>query len=454
MRVAAVLAVFATAVLLTTAASGSRRGSYVPPPGDCCPQWSPNGTQIVFTTGRADSTGSPSVGVVDTAGGPDRFVPGIPVGTRSPDWTQVAYVRFANGVASLTVAKVDGSGEHVVATVRGDRDWTWSPDSTRLAFVAPDGSLGLVGADGAGRLTLAHADTAMPAWSPGGTRIAYVSGDELHVVDAAGGNDTVVAHGTVRDPRWAPDGTRLSFGRGDDVVVVRIGGSERAYPAGSSIVDIGWLPNGSGLLYLDARDRITRLDPPSAQRHVLAVGAQAALSPDGARIAFEAGAECRDRVGVYVVRTDGRGLRRLTNSCTITGTPGPDVLHADFSRVVLGLGGNDRLYADDTYYFFDGNTLVGGPGNDRLVGGFARDTLDGGPGDDVLTGGGSADVLIGGPGNDHIAGGGGGDTIYARDGQRDRISCGKNGYGKAGRDVVYADRVDVVASDCEVVRRR
>jgi hypothetical protein len=44
-------------------------------------------------------------------------------------------------------------------------------------------------------------------------------------------------------------------------------------------------------------------------------------------------------------------------------------------------------------------------------------------------------------------------VIHAADGQRDWIGCGPSGYGKAGRDIVYADRADVVASDCGIVHR-
>ncbi len=84
---------------------------------------------------------------------------------------------------------------------------------------------------------------------------------------------------------------------------------------------------------------------------------------------------------------------------TLTGTAGPDVLR--------GLGGDDRLF--------------GGRGNDRLDGGRGKDVLSGGAGDD---------------------------TILARDKTRDVISCG------SGRDLVTADRIDVVARDCETVRRR
>ena len=132
------------------------------------------------------------------------------------------------------------------------------------------------------------------------------------------------------------------------------------------------------------------------------------------------------------------------------------MLHGSFSQVVVGLDGDDTLYADDTYYFSDGDTLYGGPGNDTLDGGFARDILYGGPGNDTLFGGASKDVLVGGAGNDHIYGGGGNDTIGAQDGERDWIACGTNGPGSGVRDhdIVYADRIDKVARDCEVVHRR
>jgi Ca2+-binding RTX toxin-like protein len=130
------------------------------------------------------------------------------------------------------------------------------------------------------------------------------------------------------------------------------------------------------------------------------------------------------------------------------------VAHADAARcrapisTAIGLAGNDTLYADDTNGL-DGNTLLGGPGNDQLLGGVGLDTLYGGPGNDNLSGGGSADLLVGGSGHDHIDGGRGNDTIQARDGQRDWISCGPG-----RRDNVFADRVDVIATDCELVHKR
>jgi Ca2+-binding RTX toxin-like protein len=64
--------------------------------------------------------------------------------------------------------------------------------------------------------------------------------------------------------------------------------------------------------------------------------------------------------------------------------------------------------------------------------------LNGGAGNDILYGGPGADLIFGGPGND---------TIHAVDGVDDTIDCGP------ARDIVYADRHDKVAKNCEVVHR-
>ena len=117
----------------------------------------------------------------------------------------------------------------------------------------------------------------------------------------------------------------------------------------------------------------------------------------------------------------------------ISGTPRGDVLR--------GLSGNDRIH--------------GRGGRDRLFGDRGKDRLYGGTGNDVLRGGLHADRLVGDGGADLLRGGKGDDTIRARDGRRDRISCG------SGRDRATLDSRDLIldATDarpdgrCEVVRR-
>ncbi len=436
-------------------------GSYYGPHGDIRPQWSPNGTQIVFSTIRGPS--NLTVGVTSPLGGGDQLIPGIPDGVRSPDWTHVAFGREIGIDNWIIVSRVDGTDEHQIEET-GDWSYvTWSPDSKRVAVAGADG-LVVSAVDGSGREVIVHGSVAAPSWSPTGDRIAYIHATPhsggIFVVSPTGAGETELSRGSgpLGRPVWSPDGTRVAFWTSDLtsgwVSVAAVGGATRTFevPDAATNVPLVWTPDGRAVL-ASGRNGLVRIDLAGGRRRTLVGIDNAVFSPNGSLIAYSAGGECRDRLGIYVARPDGSDRRRVSNSCRIVGTAGPDVLHADWSRVVLGLAGDDTLYADDTYYYFDGDTLYGGPGNDTLIGGSGEDILYGGPGDDTLTGGPSNDILNGGPGHDHIDGGGGGDTIYAVDGQRDWISCGKNGYGKNGRDTVYADRVDVVASDCEIVHR-
>ncbi|HEU5035894.1 MAG TPA: Ig-like domain-containing protein [Nocardioides sp.] len=85
-----------------------------------------------------------------------------------------------------------------------------------------------------------------------------------------------------------------------------------------------------------------------------------------------------------------------TDRCTVTGTPGDDVLTGTPGRdVVCGRGGDDVLQGlggDDV--------LRGGAGDDVLRGGAGDDRLEGGTGADRLVGGAGHDRLLGGPGKD------------------------------------------------------
>ncbi len=94
-------------------------------------------------------------------------------------------------------------------------------------------------------------------------------------------------------------------------------------------------------------------------------------------------------------------------------------------------------------------TVVGTPGDDRLVGTPRADTISGLEGKDTLFGAAGSDFLDGGPGRDLLDGGTGDDRIAAQyDGSRDTVRCG------SGLDVVNADLLDAVATDCELVGLR
>jgi Ca2+-binding RTX toxin-like protein len=121
------------------------------------------------------------------------------------------------------------------------------------------------------------------------------------------------------------------------------------------------------------------------------------------------------------------------------GTHGPDTLRGTNGADNLsGKGGNDRL--------------ISLAGNDKLSGGPGHDYIDGGPGSDAVSGGEGRDFLFDTAegvrtSSDSLSGGDASDWLLPRDvpAGKDEVSCG------SGTDVVFADRADVIAEDCEEV---
>src|SRR5207253_5044031 len=79
--------------------------------------------------------------------------------------------------------------------------------------------------------------------------------------------------------------------------------------------------------------------------------------------------------------------------------------------IVAGLDGADDIQIAAGVLFQ--SVLYGGPGNDRLKGGGARNIELGCDGNDTLNAGNLGDLLIGGLGSDRIVGGNGNDILVA-----------------------------------------
>jgi Ca2+-binding RTX toxin-like protein len=99
-----------------------------------------------------------------------------------------------------------------------------------------------------------------------------------------------------------------------------------------------------------------------------------------------------------------------------------------FGGLLEGRRGNNVLRGSGA-----GDTLVGGPGHDVLQGKGGVDLLGrrggsdrlvGGPGGDALTGGDGNDRLVGSRGRDRLEGGDGRDLLLARDGRADFVNGG------------------------------
>jgi Tol biopolymer transport system component len=474
-------ALFATGALCLALGGSASAGAYVPPAPDRYPSWTPAGTSLVYHSQQQ------SLDAIAPDGSSRRRL--APLGPYSgyalaPDGRRIAAGVFEGGSYRLVV--VDGARRLELGPVAAGMVPRWSPDGTRIAFFRGDALVVADATSGAVALSVAG-DLAPLAWSPDGRRLAaaaFPTALELVDVETGARRQLAALEGCCTNgAAWSPDGTRLAViqsaadasrvelvrvdGSGSDSLPLRAAGS----PAGEvARGPVWWTPDGGALVYgasagndyavyrLDLATRgVTRViavRPPGLPAiRFIAFGGDLALSPDGTRVAFVHGGECRDKVGVHVVGLDGRGLRRLTNGCRVNGTPRADRLRGTGGPdVLLGFAGDDRL--EGVVDGVPGDTLDGGLGNDTLLGTRSGDELRGGAGADRLLAGRSGDLLIGGAGRDTLAGEGGIDVIDAFDGNRDVVSCGTNVARTPERDVAYVDRFDAVSRDCEVVHRR
>jgi Tol biopolymer transport system component len=181
-------------------------------------------------------------------------------GTDAPDGSRIAFDGAADdGHAHIFAMNADGSGLTQITSGDGDEiDATWSPDGTRLAV-----------------------ETQRSSSEPTGIAIVDVATGELHMIteNPIGGDDAF--------PAWSPDGTRIAFARSR--------GSQQ-FPSAVFIVDV----DGRGLQRVTPR-RLNAYRP--------------AWSPDGTQIIFNTN-DTPERIQdaeIYIVASDGSGLRRLTH---------------------------------------------------------------------------------------------------------------------------------------------
>jgi len=211
---------------------------------------------------------------------------------------EIAFVRGPRSAhPTIYVVRSDGKGlEKLASPGAGAFDPAWSPDGTRIAFVAGAPlNIYVMKADGSGIRRLSRCDPPpcednQPAWSPDGRRLAFVRFGDIYVMNADGSSVRRLTHAPTPlgdgQPAWSPDGTRIAF------VVLR--------EAPGNVPAI-YLMNADGT----GVRKLTRCVGEGC------LDSQPSWSPDGKQIAF-----IRDR-GIEIMTYNGAGAATLVQCSRI-----------------------------------------------------------------------------------------------------------------------------------------
>jgi Tol biopolymer transport system component len=192
--------------------------------------------------------------------------------------------------------------------------------SSRIETVLPSGRGRRVLYD----LPAGLASESGPAWSPNGRLLALQRQGRLEILRRDG---TVVRRlpqftDWDAEPAWSPDGRRLAFAGGGPnwLFTVRSDGTARRRVVAQAAAAPTWsITDRIAFAHyrdqyakpVSARDGLYAISPNGTRLRRLygrrlGTGGQPDWSPDGSRIAFQAGGQ------IFTLRADGRGLRQLT----------------------------------------------------------------------------------------------------------------------------------------------
>jgi Tol biopolymer transport system component len=150
----------------------------------------------------------------------------------SPSGRKIVYAhrlrdsQFPENDWEIATANANGSRKrYLTDNLHQDFSPAWSPDGTKIAFVSDrdgDYDIYVMNADGTGprtQLTDDPADDDSPEWSPGSKRIAFTSArvegssGDVYRMRADGSHQTRLTKNPAgdADPTWSPDGTKIAF---------------------------------------------------------------------------------------------------------------------------------------------------------------------------------------------------------------------------------------------------